>query len=436
MRANIVSEAGLGTRINQWWAAIPFVTSCIFIGCVAIYAFDLLAGYDSFGEVCMAPSLFIGQWQVYRLFTSILFHGGILHLVFNMMAYVPMGGALERQLGSVRYLYLLLLFAILNAIIMSSVAYAAEVNPILRYSKFLYECSIGFSGVIFALIVAETHTSGVQSRSIFGFFSVPAKWYPWVLLALFQFLMPAVSLLGHLSGIVSGILYTQGLLNWIMPSPAACLWVESLTLLAPVVRLPGFIVGGGNPIASSAGPTLPTVMDALRSSGEATSAALSRAWGVGQRYMPVPQQDQEPSQQQQQPAVVVNKPDQRFPGQGRTLAATSQPPVSWRQNASSISAHAAFSLANGPLGSEEKPAHVGSSGGQARGGGAVSAAKAAAAAAAISRASGHGGAPATGPEVPQQPASQAHHSSLQAARNDSVDTPSVSPSRGSCLGTL
>jgi hypothetical protein len=37
--------------------------------------------------------------QIHRMFTSVLFHGSILHLAFNMMAFVPMAGSLERLLG-------------------------------------------------------------------------------------------------------------------------------------------------------------------------------------------------------------------------------------------------------------------------------------------------------------------------------------------------
>jgi hypothetical protein len=49
----------------------------------------------------------------------------------------------------------------------------------------------------------------LSSRSVFGFFSVPAKLYPWVLLVLLQLLMPGISFLGHLGGILSGYLCIQ-----------------------------------------------------------------------------------------------------------------------------------------------------------------------------------------------------------------------------------
>ena len=39
--------------------------------------------------------------------------------------------------------------------------------------------AVGYSGVLFTYALLETYHSQVDTRSIFGFFSVPAKLYPW-----------------------------------------------------------------------------------------------------------------------------------------------------------------------------------------------------------------------------------------------------------------
>lgn len=64
------------------------------------------------------------------------------------------------------------------------------------------QCAIGLSGVIFGLIVVDNCMTGATSRSIFGFFYVPAHLYPWTLLVLWQVIMPGVSFLGHLCGVL------------------------------------------------------------------------------------------------------------------------------------------------------------------------------------------------------------------------------------------
>ncbi|KAF9598014.1 hypothetical protein IFM89_023586 [Coptis chinensis] len=98
------------------------------------------------------------------------------------------------------------------------------------------------------MIVIETSLSGAQSRSVFGLFNVPAKWYVWILLIVFQLLMTNVSLLGHLCGILSGYAYTYGLFNILLPGSSFYSTIESSSLLSTCVRRPKFILcTGGNP---------------------------------------------------------------------------------------------------------------------------------------------------------------------------------------------
>ncbi len=72
--------------------------------------------------------------------------------------------------------------------------------------------------------VVNTHFS--ISRSVFGFFSVPTNVYPWVLLSILQFMMPNVSLVGHLSGLLVGIANACGSTSWLLLSPSQCSKIE------------------------------------------------------------------------------------------------------------------------------------------------------------------------------------------------------------------
>ncbi|KAK8968468.1 hypothetical protein KSP40_PGU013529 [Platanthera guangdongensis] len=126
-------NAGLPTRLNQWWGNIPFITSGVII-------------------------------ILYRIYTSILFHGSILHIVFNMLALIPLGTELERIMGSIRLLYLMILLATSNAIFHLIIAFIVAQNPLHPYPFLMHECAIGFSGVIFSMIVIETSLSGVQTK--------------------------------------------------------------------------------------------------------------------------------------------------------------------------------------------------------------------------------------------------------------------------------
>ncbi|KAM0053267.1 putative serine endopeptidase [Helianthus debilis subsp. tardiflorus] len=303
MRSNIVSEAGLPTRFKQWWEGMPFLTSVVVAVCTAIYLVCLLIGYDSFLEVCFLPSAVISKFQVYRVFTSILFHGSILHLVFNMMALVPLGSELERVMGSIRLLYVIVLLATTSAIFHLLITLIAAFNPVYSYDHFMDECAIGFSGVLFSMIVIETSLSGVQSRSVFGLFNVPAKLYPWMLLVLFQLLMTNISLLGHLCGILSGFAYTYGLFNFIIPGSSFFSGIESASWLSTCVRRPKYIMcTGGDPSGY-----IPTYTTRNTTSSESMAGNI---WTNLSSWMPrrevLPQSTEENS---------------RFPGRGRTLGA-------------------------------------------------------------------------------------------------------------------
>ncbi|XP_068649983.1 rhomboid-like protein 15 [Aristolochia californica] len=298
MRSNIVSEAGLPTRISQWWGGVPFITSSVVILCGLVYLVCLLFGYDSFIEICFLPSAVISQFQVYRIYTSVIFHGSLLHVLFNMLAFVPLGSELERIMGSLRLLHLTALLATTNAIFHLLIALIVAHNPLKSYPVFINECGIGFSGIVFSMIVIETNLSGVQSRSVFGLFNVPAKWYAWILLIVFQILMTNVSLLGHLCGILSGFAYTYGLFNFLLASPSFYSSIESSSFLSACVRRPRYIMcTGGSPSGY-----LPTHSSTNTASSGLVSGGI---WQNISSWMPQRE--------------TTDQDSQRFPGQGRTL---------------------------------------------------------------------------------------------------------------------
>lgn len=104
--------------------------------------------------------------SVYRIYSSIVFHGSLLHVLFNMLAFVPLGSELERIMGSIRMLYIIILLATSNAIFHLLIALVVGHNPLHSLEHLMDECAIGFSGVIFSLIVIETRLSGAQSRRL------------------------------------------------------------------------------------------------------------------------------------------------------------------------------------------------------------------------------------------------------------------------------
>lgn len=168
--------------------------------------------------------------QSYRLVSAAFIHGGILHLLMNMMALRQLGITLEQSLGTLPFIGISLLLTLVSGLIYtlgSNVLYF-----ILKDYRWVNSCAVGYSGVLFAYMVIGIKLGDPnQTRSIFGFFQVPAWIYPWVMLGILQILVPNVSFMGHLAGILSGFMYSFGFLHIFTLSRERILAIERLSCI-------------------------------------------------------------------------------------------------------------------------------------------------------------------------------------------------------------
>jgi membrane associated rhomboid family serine protease len=128
-----------------------------------------------------------GQW--YRLITGGFLHAGLFHIAFNMYALLWLGRMLEPTLGHVRFgaLYLASLVAGSFGVIL--------LDPTAN--------TVGASGAIFGLfgaVVALARSRGIDLRQT-GLIPVL------VLNLAITFLIPGISIGGHLGGLVGGFVF-------------------------------------------------------------------------------------------------------------------------------------------------------------------------------------------------------------------------------------
>jgi GlpG protein len=105
-------EAALVSEETPLEKALLFDESKIWKGVV-----DLFVSHDWKAYATMpAHTLFgnISQGEVWRLFTPVLLHGGLLHLLFNMAWVWMLGKLIEQRLGSFKYLLLTLVLAVFS----------------------------------------------------------------------------------------------------------------------------------------------------------------------------------------------------------------------------------------------------------------------------------------------------------------------------------
>lgn len=181
------------TKFGGSFNSVPKVTRAILITCVSIYVLSLLAGGFalSFGMIPIA----IAQGEWWRLFTSTLLHGSILHLLFNMYALYWLGPQLERSLGHIRFAALYVMSALGGSV---ASYWFSDVRTV----------SVGASGAIFGLITA-TIVIGREMRADVSQLIVLLG-----INVVIGFLQPGIDWRAHFGGAVTGaavaFVYTKG----------------------------------------------------------------------------------------------------------------------------------------------------------------------------------------------------------------------------------
>lgn len=152
-----------------------------------LFGYDLLLFYGA------KINQFILEGEIWRFLTPAFLHGSIVHLGFNMYAIYLFGPSLERKYGSISFILLYAIGAVLGNVF-----------------SFLFSpnISLGSSTAIFGLIAAQ----GVfiyKNRHLLGNAAKPLLTNVLFMIAvnLFLGLSPGIDNWGHMGGLVGGFLY-------------------------------------------------------------------------------------------------------------------------------------------------------------------------------------------------------------------------------------
>jgi membrane associated rhomboid family serine protease len=187
-------------------------------------------------SIAAAPVLERGEW--YRLLSSAFVHGGFFHILMNMMSLMQLAPALEQQFGTLPFAAMTAWTIIIEGLLYVSISWLGGTAT--GDIAWMYHAGVGFSGVLFTYATLESYHTTMQFRSVFGFFSVPAKVYPWILLVLLSVVLPGISFLGHLCGILSGMLFIIGAMDVLLPSSLFLRHVEDFACLRYFTRMETF----------------------------------------------------------------------------------------------------------------------------------------------------------------------------------------------------
>jgi len=148
----------------------------------------------------LVPLLVWKKFFLWQLFTYAFLHGGISHLLFNLLALWMFGGELEGYWGSGKFLRYFL-FCGIGAGICTVVFSPYQVIPV-----------VGASGAIYGILLAFGWLFPNRLIYVYFLFPIPAKYFVIIfglieLYASMQGTGGGIAHLTHLGGLIFGILY-------------------------------------------------------------------------------------------------------------------------------------------------------------------------------------------------------------------------------------
>ena len=155
----------------------------------------------------LVPPLVLHEFYFWQLFTYQFLHGGLLHILFNMLAVWMFGCDLERRWGSsffLRYYFI----TVIGGGILNTLFVPNQAGP-----------SIGASAGVYGILLA--YGLIYPNRIVYFYFLFPIKMkhFVWIIgaIALYSSITASqggIAHLAHLGGMVFGYVYLRGLNPW------------------------------------------------------------------------------------------------------------------------------------------------------------------------------------------------------------------------------
>ena len=179
----------------------------LFIANVVLYALNAIVGEVMTVRLGLSPVPVFKQFALWQPLTYMFLHGGVTHLLFNMLALWMFGTELERKWGTRFFVKYYLITGVGAAFV--TLAFAMFSDGVMNST------TVGASGAIYGLLIA--YAMYFPHRTIYYIiFPMPARVYVLIAGALALMFSASGSTSGtahwaHLGGLVVGYLYLKGL---------------------------------------------------------------------------------------------------------------------------------------------------------------------------------------------------------------------------------
>jgi len=193
------------------------VVKGLIVANVAVFVMQVVLGLASpaamravFEPFALAPRDVVQRGWLWQLVTYMFLHGGVFHILFNMLSLWMFGTDLERLWGSkffTRYYFVTGIGAGIVTVLVALLPFSA--------TQLMYIGStVGASGAIFGLLLAYGVTFPDRPIYLYFLFQIPAKYFVMIVgaVALYSSLTAeggSVAHFAHLGGIVIGYAYLK-----------------------------------------------------------------------------------------------------------------------------------------------------------------------------------------------------------------------------------
>ncbi|OAK94937.1 hypothetical protein IQ06DRAFT_297847 [Phaeosphaeriaceae sp. SRC1lsM3a] len=218
------------TRIRSYIFRLPLCTRVLVAAILGLYIATIpLPWLREFAQLEPAKMDFT---QMHRLNLFPVMHLNFFHMIFNLIAITPLLERFESEFGT---LVTLALFTGPFGTIPGGI-YTLLEKFVLRSNTIVMGASIW----VFLLLSAEVMKTHKTNPSFnVGPYKIPTWTTPLILILLTSFLVPNVSLIGHLCGAGIGYLWASGYIKFLVPHEKILRWIETkLNLLG---RLPHYV---------------------------------------------------------------------------------------------------------------------------------------------------------------------------------------------------
>ena len=169
---------------------------------VAVIALDPFLESRIFMLFGLVPSLIWNNLYLWQLFTYQFLHGGLFHILFNMLALWMFGCNLERRWGS-KFFLKYYFVAVVGGGILNTLLVPGQIAP-----------SIGASAGIYGILLAYGLIYPNQIVYFYFLFPIKMKYFVWIIggIAFYSSLtagQSGIAHLAHLGGMLFGYLYLR-----------------------------------------------------------------------------------------------------------------------------------------------------------------------------------------------------------------------------------